>query len=333
MLYHVAGFLGCTTIIFIAGKRLSYYGDLLAELSGIGKAWIGLILMAAVTSLPELMVGISSTVFVVSADLAVGDIIGSCAFNLGILSMMDIFTPKDRPLFSNVSRGHILAAAFGIILVALVGLSLYLDKDIVISPFVGLTSFSFLVVYLIAVKSIFNYQQNNTDLPKNTHESTATSLNLKQVIIRYAFFALIIIVTALALPFFAEHIAEATGLGKSFVGTLFLAASTSLPEIAVSLAAIRSGSTDMAVGNLLGSNLFNVLILFIDDVFYAKGHLLKDASDVNLLSAFFVIMMSSVAIIGFIFPSKEKKFIMAWDTFAIFGLYLINMTLLYFISK
>lgn len=113
--------------------------------------------MAAVTTLPELVVGISSTVLVQSADLAVGNILGSCAFNLGILSMMDFFMPKDRPLFSHVSRSHILAASFGILLIALVGLSLFLEQDIVISPFFGLTSFTLLVVYIIAVKSIYNY--------------------------------------------------------------------------------------------------------------------------------------------------------------------------------
>ncbi|MBX7240867.1 MAG: sodium:calcium antiporter [Bacteroidia bacterium] len=332
MAIHLLGFLLCASIIFFAGKRLSHYGDLLADLSGLGKAWIGLILMAAVTSLPELMVGISSATIVQSADLAVGDILGSCAFNLGILSLMDIFTPKDKPLFSNVSRSHILAAAFGIILIALVGLNLFLEKDIELTPFLALTSFSFVIVYLIAMRTIFNYQKNNVVINAGSEE-VETNLSLKQVVIRYAFFASIIIVTALALPYFAGHIAEDTGLGKSFVGTLFLAISTSLPEIAVSLAAIRMGSTDMAVGNLLGSNLFNVAILFLDDIFYTKGLLLKDASEVNLLSVFFVAMMTGVAIIGFIFPSKEKKILMSWDTFTIFGLYVVNMVLLFFLTK
>lgn len=332
MLFYLSGFFVCATIIFLAGKHLSHYGDLLAELSGMGKAWIGLILMAAVTSLPELMVGISSVTIVQSADLAVGDILGSCAFNLGILSLMDIFTPKNRPLFSSVSQSHILAAAFGVILIALAGLGLFLDKDLIITPFIGLTSISFVVVYLVAVRTIFNYQKNNA-APSTSHAEVQTHLTLRQVVARYALFALIIIVTALALPYFAEHIAEETGLGKSFVGTLFLAVSTSLPEIAVSLAAVRMGSTDMAVGNLLGSNLFNVFILFLDDVFYIKGHLLKDASDVNLLSIFFVAMMTGVAIIGFIFPSKQKKIFMDWDTLIIFGLYVINIVLLFFLSR
>ncbi|MBK8657831.1 MAG: hypothetical protein IPN22_02870 [Bacteroidetes bacterium] len=72
------GFLFCAVVIFLAGKKLAHYGDLIAELTGLGKAWIGLILMASVTSLPELMVGISSSALVGSADLAVGDIWELC---------------------------------------------------------------------------------------------------------------------------------------------------------------------------------------------------------------------------------------------------------------
>ena len=51
-------------MIFLAGRKLSHYGDLLAERTGLGKAWIGIILLATVTSLPELMVGISSSAIV-----------------------------------------------------------------------------------------------------------------------------------------------------------------------------------------------------------------------------------------------------------------------------
>jgi len=328
MLVSASGFLVCATIIFFAGKRLSYYGDLLADLTGMSKAFIGLILMAAVTSLPELMVGFSAAAIIESADLATGDILGSCAFNLGILSLMDIFTPRNRPLFGHVSQSQILAASFGIILIVMAGLGLFLDKDIVLSPSIGLTSISFALMYFWAMKTIYSYQKENQRENIAPHAEVG-SLTLRQVVVRYALFALVIIVTALALPYFAEHIAEKTGLSQSFVGTFFLAASTSLPEIAVSLAAVRMGAIDMAIGNLLGSNIFNIFILFLDDVFYTKGHLLKDASEANMVSVFFVVLMSAVAIIGFIFPSKEKKVFMAWDTLAIFVLYLVNMLLLY----
>ncbi|TNF45684.1 MAG: sodium:calcium antiporter [Bacteroidetes bacterium] len=331
MWFDVLGFLVCAVIIFFSGKKLSFYGDQIAEVTGMGKAWVGLILMAAVTSLPEMMVGISSSMVLESADLAVGDIIGSCAFNLGILTLMDLFTPKDKPLFQNVSQSHILAASFGIILIGMAGLGIYLNENFVLIPSIGLFALSFAVVYLISVRTIYRYQKVHPQIqPVST---TTTHLSLKKIILMYCFFALIIIVTAFALPHFAEGIAQKTGLGQTFVGTLFLAISTSLPEIAVSLAAVRMGSTDMAVGNLLGSNLFNPFILFLDDIFYTKGYLLKDASDSHIVSIFFVILMSCVAIIGVMFPQKEKKIFMAADTLVIFIFYTINMIILYQLSR
>ncbi|MBL0098000.1 MAG: hypothetical protein IPP46_17015 [Bacteroidetes bacterium] len=148
---------------FFAGKRVSYYGDIIAELTGFGKAWIGLILMASITSLPELMVGISSVAIVESADLAVGDILGSCAFNLGILSVLDAFTPKNKPLFSQASQSHVLAASFGLILLTMTGLALYLPVDFILTPGIGITSILFMVVYLLSIRIIFQY---NSRQPK-----------------------------------------------------------------------------------------------------------------------------------------------------------------------
>ena len=322
------GFLLCAVVIFWAGRKLSHYGDLLADLTGMGKAWIGLILMAAVTSLPELMVGISSSAILESADLAVGDILGSCAFNLGILALMDAFVPKTKPLLGSASPSHVLAAALGLILITTAGVALYLPSDLVISPGIGLTSILFMVIYLFSVRIIYQYNTKS----KNAlvaEEHHATGITLKTTIAWYALYATIIVLAALLLPSFAEKIAERTGLGKSFVGTLFLAASTSLPEIAVSIAAVRMGSIDLAIGNLLGSNLFNVFILFIDDLFYTKGHLLKDAADVNMVSVFSVILMSAVAIIGFTYRNTEKRYLLAWDALLIFIIYILNIVLLY----
>ena len=327
MLFHIVGFVICAFIIFLSGRKLSIYGDVIATRTELGQAWIGMILMATVTSLPELMVGISSSAIVGSADLAVGDILGSCAFNLGILSLMDIFTPKDKPLFNDVSKSNILAASFGIILIVLCGLGLYLDRDIVLIPSIGMISVLFALIYFLSMRTLYNFQHIQPET-KSEHP-TDNTLSNKQIYIRFSVLSAIIIGVSLLLPTFANGIAESSNLQKSFVGTLFLAISTSLPEIAVSLAAVRLGYTNLAVGNLMGSNIFNVFILFIDDIFYTDGLLLKEASDNNLISVFFVIMMSAVAIIGFSFPYHRKRFIMAWDTLVIFVLYVVNMIFLY----
>lgn len=321
------GFLLCAAAIFFFGRKLSYYGDLLAERTGMGKAWTGLILMSAVSSLPELMVGISSVRVVGSADLALGDILGSCAFNLGLLSVMDLFMPEKKALLGQVSRHHILACSFGILLMALVGMGIFLEQDLLIVPSFGLTPLLFALLYFSAIRSLYAFQQSE---PAAEHASeTTVQLSLRQIVLRYSLFALLIIAAALALPPMVEQIAADMGLGHSFAGTLFLAASTSLPEIAVSLAAVRAGSADMAVGNLTGSNLFNVLILAIDDLFYTRGQLLKDASEQHLISVFFVMAMSAVAIAGFTFHKPTKKWLLSLDTLLIFLLYLLNMVFLY----
>lgn len=331
---HYLGFLACASVIFFSGKRLSFYGDQLALKTGLSKGWIGLILMASVTSLPELMVGISSSAIIESADLAVGDILGSCAFNLGILAFMDVFTPGRKPLFGIASQAHLLNAGLGIVSVSLVGFALFLPRDYPVMPWIALSSVIFILVYFFSVAIIYRNEKKLASmnlLPPHPHQESNVP-SLKTIVSRYVFFALLIVIAALALPYFAEHIAESTGLGKSFVGTLFLAASTSLPEIAVSLAAIRSGSIDMAIGNLLGSNIFNVFILAIDDIFYTKGFLLKDASDFHLVSVLSTIIMAAVAIIGLSYKASSKKFVLALDSAIIFGIYIISLVFIYHLA-
>ncbi|MCF8451311.1 MAG: hypothetical protein K9G49_15670 [Taibaiella sp.] len=321
------GFIVCAIIIFFAGKKLSYYGDVIAELSGFGKAWIGLILMASVTSLPELVVGISSSAIVKSPDLAVGDIMGSCAFNLMILAMMDMFVKKNQNIFSIASNSHVLAATLGIVLMSIAGFGLFLNFEIVLLPWLGLTSLVFFIVYLFSVRLMYKFEKKSIAI--NNEEHSKPVITLSQAAKWYALYACIIIVVALFLPHFAEQLAEQSGLGKSFVGTLFLAASTSLPEIAVSIAAVRMGSIDLSVGNLLGSNIFNIVILAIDDIFYTGGHLLKDASESHMISVLATIIMTAIAVIGLTYRPSSKKFFLGIDALLILIVYIGNLLLLY----
>ncbi len=329
----IAGFVVCAALIFISGKRLSVYGDQIADITGMAKGWIGLILMATVTSLPELFVGISSAGVVKSPDLAVGDILGSCAFNLAILSLLDWFSPS--PLSNRASIGHILPGILGIMLLSLVGLGLFLPQNIIILKWVGLLSVIFIAVYLLSIRILFSYQQRenkNNNLSKR-HSEASHGQSLRKIGWLYFLNALVVIAAALFLPHFAEGIAAMTGMGESFVGTLFLAASTSLPEVAVSITALRIGSVDMAVGNLFGSNIFNILILSIDDIFYTSGNLLKDASQNNITSVFTAIIMTAIAIAGLIYRPEKKPFLLAWDALMILLVYIGNLILLYYLSN
>lgn len=329
-----AAFITCAAVVFFAGRKLSYFGDVISHLTGLGRAWIGLILLATVTSLPELISGISAVAIVQEPDLAVGGILGSCAFNLFVFAVMDYFVSRNKPIFSVASQNHVLAAIMGILLFAVTGVSLFLPDDIIILPWLGLTSFSFIIIYLLSMRMIYRFEMNHirnakTEREQEKESGPGAAITLKKAAWMFGLFSIIIIVMALFLPYFAERIADKTGLGKSFVGMLFLAASTVLPEIAVSIGAIRQGFVDLAAGNLLGSNLFNIFILFVDDLFYTKGHLLKDASQANIVPVFSLIIMASLVIMGLIYRPAIKKTRLSVIAVLILAVYVVNMILLY----
>jgi cation:H+ antiporter len=333
MILAVAGFLGCSLLIFYHGRKLAHYGDLISIKSGWGKVWVGLILMASVTSLPELVIGTSSVTLVGSADLAVGNVLGSCVFNLAILSLLDAIIPG-QPILTKVARSNVLAATLGSILLAFVGIGLFLSNEIRILNWIGITSLVFVIVYFVSVRLLHTYGlRENSITGASVPDQSRIKLSLSSLFMWYAVHAVMVIIAALALPYFSEQIAAESGIGESFIGTLLLAASSSLPEIAVSISAARMGNTDMAVGNLFGSNIFNIMLLAIFDLFYEGGNILQDASESNMITVFATIIMNSIAIAGFTMrPEKKGLRFLAWDTALILIVYVLTIVFLYFYS-
>ncbi len=106
---------------------------------------------------------------------------------------------------------------------------------------------------------------------------------------------------------------------QSFVGTLFVAAVTSVPEVVVTVAALRMGAVDLAIGNL-----FNIAILAIDDLFYLPGPLLADVSMVHATSAFSAMMMSRLAVVGLVLRPASRVFrTVSWVSLLLV-IYLLN---------
>lgn len=331
LLLFTVGFIASSSLIVFSGSRLSKYGDIIAELTGMGKAWFGLIMMSAVTSLPELFTGVSSIVFIDSPDIAVGDIMGSCVFNLLILAVLDYFVPG-KPISSVVTKSHVLAGFFGIFLITLSVISIVFGSRFPVIGWFSSSSVLLIILYLIAIRIIFKNEQQlgaagGKDVPIAHHKHKDISLQL--AIKRYILFALMVIAGAIALPYFADHLAAEAGLSKSFVGTLLVAATTSLPELVVSIAAVRLGSVDIAVGNLLGSNIFNMLILAVNDLLYRKGALLVAANPSHALSGLVTLLMTAVVGISIIYGSPTKRFVLGIDAIILIILYIILMLALY----
>jgi cation:H+ antiporter len=150
---------------------------------------------------------------------------------------------------------------------------------------------------------------------------------LRSALLHDCLAAVAVVVAALWLPRLGAELARQTGLGQAFVGSLFVAITTSLPEIVVSLAAVRIGALDLGIGNVLGSNLFNLLILGLDDVFYRQGPLLAHAAASHSISMVAIVMMNGLFLIGLTYKVMTKRFVVAWDTGAIAGVYVVAVAL------
>jgi cation:H+ antiporter len=326
----VLGFLVCAAAIGVAGTYLSRYGDVIAERTGLGGTWVGVVLLATVTSLPELATGLSAVTVGAAPDIAVGDVFGACVFNLLYIVVLD-FLVRGESVYTRARQGHILSAGFGVVLLGFAGFNVLLART---GPHwnlghVGLYTPVIVLVYAVAMRAVFRYETLNREAAA-AQAPARGGPGLTQALARYALAALVVVAAGIALPFFGKALAAQMGWQQSFVGTLFVAAATSLPEAVVTVAAVRIGALDMAIGNLFGSNLFNVFILALDDVFYAPGPLLEHVSSAHAVSALSAIMMTGVAIVGLLYRPRRRVFrTVGWASIVLFVIYFLNAYILF----
>jgi cation:H+ antiporter len=318
----------CALLIARAGYVLSRSADALAEAHGWGRGWVGLALLATVTSLPELASGISAVALVDAPNLAVGNALGACIVNLLFLVVVDAMQGR-QPLYPAASATHLLSAGFGVVMLGFVTLSLLSGARAPAVLHVGIYSPMLLALYLLALKSVHAHERQSLQSAKNATPSAAAGQTHREWR-RFLLAALVVLAAGSWLPEAADGLASALGLSRSFVGTILMAVVTTLPEMAVTLGALRLGALDMAIGNLLGSNLFNVLILAVGDAFYIRGPLLTDAAAVHAGTAVTALVMTGLVIIGLVMrPQGHVLRVLSWISIALVAIYVLNATLVY----
>ena len=316
-------------IIFYCGRKLSQYGDIISKKTGLGGGFIGVILLGAVTSLPELITTISSVAFVKEVNLAWGNILGSNLLNLTILACSDIII-KRADINRVLDDGNILTGCFSIIITAVCTIGLITGKDIILLGHVSIYSVAVLLIYFLGSFILYKNAVKSKTVATEEDVNGVNVSNLKLFSL-FLLNAALIILAGVSVTYACDEIAKITGLGATFVGTLFLAIATSLPEIVVSVSAIRLGLISMAAGNILGSNFFNISILGVSDFFYknGSGSLFLDASKINLLTSTIFIIVTNIILIGMLYRSKKKLLRFGYDSIIVIILYLMTFYYLY----
>ncbi len=327
-----AEFALCALLIGAAGPFLIQYGDIISRLTGLSRSWVGLVLLATATSLPELITGLSSVTVAGTPNIAVGDALGSCVFNLVMLVLLDELS-RGEPMYRRIDQGHVLTAGFGVILIGSAGAFILLSQNGLSFRFLHISAYSpfIIVVYFIAMRAAFVYERRSKPPPQLI--KTESGITLTGALIRYGAAAAVVVAAGAWLPFIGQRLAEVMGWKTTFVGTLFIAAATSVPELVVSISALRMNAVDMAIGNLLGSNLFDILIIAIDDIAYGKGPLLHAVSPAHAITAFGAVIMSGIFIVAMLYkPETRLRGTVGWVSLALLVVYLFSSYAVYLLG-
>ncbi len=306
-------FIIAAAVVVYCGYRICVYAEKIARAIKISRGFAGLILLAVVTSLPELAVAISATKLG-ALDLAVGDLFGSNLFNLTIVGIIFLKFVKN-PRVLSLKNTHFISLAFSVLLIALAAVGIIFS--------LGVETALILVVYIFGAHLILrNEKAVRTNLALN---ASTGGRSVSETWIKFVIYSAALVGFAIYLAYLGDEIARipvaGVALGGTFVGSLFVAVTTSLPETAVAISAARLGFFDMALGNIFGSNMFNMLIVAVSDLSLGRKTLLSCVSAQHLFTILFVIISSALVCAGLAFRSRRKTPALAWDSAAILFVY------------
>ncbi|MFC4713997.1 sodium:calcium antiporter [Planococcus dechangensis] len=319
-------FLLAAAVTVFAAIKLSQYADVISEKSAMGGMMVGTLLLAGATSLPEISTSFSAAA-IGNADIAVGNMVGSNLFNLFILAGFDLMLNKRR-LLDRVSKDHTYSSMLGIFLTVLLILALWLRTDVTVLG-IGLDALAIGLAYVIGMYVINKLPNLDTiELDEEPPDAKAPKnpsahLSPKHAGIRFVIFALVIMAAGTALSITGDEIAVVTGIGSSFVGSFLVAAATSLPEAISVFVALRLSNVNMAVGAILGSNIFNMVILALSDPVYTEGSILAEVSGANMIMAVAVLIMSVLTLFSLFRTNTKSTLTYSIPSILVLALYFI----------
>ncbi len=331
---NVALFIAAGAVVWFAGTRLARYADAFAETTGIGRVAVGMVLLGSVTSLPEITIATTSTLQGTPL-LSITDVLGSAALNVVVLAIADASFGRGALTSIQGSSRVMLQGVLGIIIMAL-SVGAYVAGDVL---FIGIGVWSWLMfaVYVCSILLLTKARQGDAWRPLDADEeredvdSEAEQWSLKRLVLLIAFAAAGILVAGVTLAQTGSALAEQSGLGLSFFGAVFLAVTTSLPEVSMTIALARRRQYEMAISGIFGTNVFNVTIIVLVDALHPGGPILPEVGRPASVGALLGIVLTSIFLIGLI-ERRDRVFLrMGYDSIAVLLTYVAGLVVLYLV--
>ena len=317
-------------IVMIAGGYLTRASDALGDRLRLGRSLAGMVLLAGATSLPELATG-GSAALMGAVNLSAGDLLGSSLMNLLLLALLDMTHYARGRMFSREASANALVAGASIVLTALVLLLILLRIEWSLFNWVSIGSAALLITYGLLLRLIFLQQRVVRAETGQSEVLEESGRSTRHLVLVYAVAAAAILAAVPFLTDAAKQLAEQTGLGQSFIGTTLVALTTSLPEMVTTLTAVRLRAFDLAVGNIFGSNVLNMVIFAPVDMLQA-GPLFPLLSATHAITAAWVILITMVAVLGLLYQAERRYWFLEPDATLVIVLILTALTTMYFWS-
>lgn len=259
-------------IVIFATSKASYYVDELDKKSNISGAVIGGVLLATITSMPEFITSITATVFRDNPGLAFGNVFGSNLFNIVILAVADLFFIKhlffNKVKTAKKTNGLVIIMYLTFLLPLLLYNLGWLEltvKGIGIGLGFNLISVVIIILYILSIKNMSSEETESND--------ETSDLSYKKIAIMFGLWSLVVISSSFFVTVVVDMIDAKLNLGSSFAGAIFLGVATSLPELTAVITLFKLKNHEAALGNIVGSNIFNMTILSTVDIIDIKNNL------------------------------------------------------------
>lgn len=255
----IISYLLVAVIVVFLSIKLSDFVDLLDKKTNISGAFLGGILLAAVTSLPELFTSITATLFVKQNQYVVGNILGSNLFNMALFFIIfSIFFKK--LIDAKVNKTHLITMGFIAVMYTILTIASYIfDYNHILWGWFNPLSIAIVIIYALAIWKTPKEEESE-------EKETDSKLTVKQIIVLFVLFSVLLIAASVGITYLTDWVVDIYGIGKTFGGALFLGVATSLPEMTATINLCRKKNFNAAFGNILGSCVFNFFILFVADL-------------------------------------------------------------------
>lgn len=327
--------------VWISGTALSRYADAIAIQTGLGKAFTGVLLLGAATSLPELATTISAS-SQGYPSLAGTNLLGSIAFQIVVLAFVDGLMLRNRALTHfSATPTFLMQAVLLTLLLALTAAAISAGELWSIGP-VGLWSLILAVAYVLTLLVIYHYEgtgrwqavasSNSKDEEARVagrDEKNEESSSLAGLVGKFSIAATAVLISGWTVATSGARLTEVTGLDQTLVGASLVAIATSLPEVSTTVAAVRMGSYAMAVGNIFGTNTLNLALFLPADLAYTEGTVIGALDGRAIFLTALGIVLTSIYLWGLL--ERRDRTIVGFgvDSAAVILAYAVGMLLLY----